>query len=51
MPKVPKLRCLYFFAISPEEHGDEIDFSPVDKHESLLQVDIITLVVHNQACP
>ena len=31
--------------------GDEVDFLPVDKHKSILQVDSITLGVHSQVCP
>ena len=31
--------------------GDEVDFLPVDKHKSILQVDSTTLGVHSQACP
>ena len=31
--------------------GDEVDFLPVDKHESVLQGDSITLSVRNHACP
>ena len=30
--------------------GDEVDFLHVDKHESFLQVNIITLGVCSQAC-
>ena len=29
---------------------DKVDFLPADKHKSFLQVDGITLGVHNQAC-
>ena len=29
----------------------EIDFSPVDKYKNFLQIDSITLGVHDQACP
>ena len=49
MPKVPKI-SLDIFAISPEKHWGEVDFLTVDKHKSFLQVDIITLVLHSQAC-
>ena len=31
--------------------GDEVDFLSTDKHKRFLQVDSITLGVHNQACP
>ena len=31
--------------------GYEIKFLPADKHNSFLQIDIITLSVHDQACP
>ena len=31
--------------------GDEIDFLPIDKHGSFLQVDIIILGVRSQVCP
>ena len=48
---VPKIRHLYILAISPEKDGDEVDFLPVDKHESVLQGDSITLGVRNHACP
>ena len=42
---------LHIFAISPEKHGDEVDFLPADKHESFLQVDSITFGVLSQTCP
>ena len=29
----------------------EIDFLPVDKRKNFLQIDSITLGVHDQACP
>ena len=41
---------LTYLAISPEKRGDEFDFVPVDKPESL-QVDSITLGVRIEACP
>ena len=47
MPKVPKIRSLHIFAISPEKLGDEVDFLPVGKCESFLQVHSITLSVHS----
>ena len=43
MPKVPKIRSLHIFAISPEKHMDEVDFLSADKHESFLQVDFQVL--------
>ena len=39
----------YIFAISPEKHRVEVDFLPANDHESLLQVDSITLGLCNQA--
>ena len=48
MPKVPKIRSLVFFAISPEKHGGEVGFLAADKHKSFLQVDSITLGLHSQ---
>ena len=50
MPKVPKIISLYIFAISPKNIRYEVDFLPVDKQESFLQDDSITLDVHSQAC-
>ena len=50
MPKVPKIRTFHIFAITPEKHGDEVDFLLVDKSKSFLQVDSITLGVGSQAC-
>ena len=50
MPKVPKIRRLHIFAISPEKHGGEVDILPENKHESFLQVDSITLGFCSQAC-
>ena len=35
----------------PKNMVDEVDFLPVDKYESFLQVDSITLDVCSQACP
>ena len=40
----------HIFAISPGKHGVEVDFLPANDHESLLQVDSITLGLCNQAC-
>ena len=40
-----------YLAISPEKHGDEVDFLPADKHESSLQIDtmiLIGMVRHSQ---
>ena len=51
MPKVPKIKSLHIFAISPEKVVDEVDFLPPDKHTIFLQVDSITLEVHGQVCP
>ena len=34
-----------------KKFGDVVDFLPVDKFESFLQVNSITLGVHSQACP
>ena len=31
--------------------GCEVDFLPANEHESLLQVDGVTLDLHSQACP
>ena len=56
MPRVPKIRSLHIFAISPEKHGwGEVEFFPANKHESFLhenfpQVDSITLDLLGQAC-
>ena len=51
MPKVPKIRSLHIFAISPEKHGENVvDFVPAEKHKALLG-DSITLGVCSQACP
>ena len=50
MSKVPKIRSLHIFAISPEKHGAEVDFLPANKNKSFLQVDGITLGVGSQAC-
>ena len=49
MPKVPKIKSLHIFAISPEKL--EVDFFRVDKHKVSLQVHSITLGVHSQAHP
>ena len=41
-----------YLAISPEKHGNEVDFLPADKHESSLQIDTIILmgmVKHSQS--
>ena len=50
MPKVPKIRSLHIYAISPEKHGVEVVLFPADKYKSFLQGDSI-LDVFNQACP
>ena len=49
MLKVPKVKSLHIFGISPGRHGD--DFLPADKHKNFLQIYSVTLVVYNQACP
>ena len=52
MAKVPKIRSLHIFAISPEKHGGwSWFFLPADEHESFLQVDSVNLGVCSQACP
>ena len=38
MPKVPKIRSLHIFVISPESIGDEVDFLPADKDKSFPEV-------------
>ena len=43
-----KFACL---CISPKNVRDKVDFLHADKHESFLQVVIITLGVRSQACP
>ena len=50
MPKVPKIRSMHIYAISPEKHGVEVVLLPADKYKSFLQSDSI-LDVFNQACP
>ena len=42
MPKIPKIRSLHIFAVSPEKHGDEADFLSTDK-QSFLQVASVSL--------
>ena len=42
MPKVPNISL--YLAISPEKHGDEVDFFPADKHENSLQIDTMILM-------
>ena len=49
MPQVLKVRRLHIFAISSEKVGNEVDFFPADKYESVLQVNSITLGVCSQA--
>ena len=51
MPKVPKIRSLHIFAISPVKHGGWSCFLPANKHEGFLQVDSITLGLFSEACP
>ena len=49
MPKLPKMRSLHIIAKSLGKHGEwSWFFLPVDKHESFLQVDRITLGVLSQ---
>ena len=55
MPRVPKIRSLHIFAISPEKQGGEVKLFPANKYESFLlenflQVDSITLDLLSQAC-
>ena len=51
--KVPKIRSLHIFAISPEKRGwgSEVDFLPANKHKNFQQVDSIALGLRSQACP
>ena len=57
MPKVPKIRSLHIFAISPEmfwrgERGQgELDFLPANEHQNFLQVGSITLGLCSHECP
>ena len=51
MPKIPKMRILHVFTICPENHMDEVDFLPANKHKSFLQVDSIALVVCSETYP
>ena len=39
MPKVPKIRILHIYAISPEKQGVEVVLLPADKYKSFLQGD------------
>ena len=50
MPKLPKVRSLHIFAISPEKRGDKVDFLPADKHQRFLQNASIILGVCPPAC-
>ena len=43
MPKLPKKTSLLFLC-NKKEVSDEIDFLHANKHESLLQIDTITLI-------
>ena len=45
MPKIPKIKSLYIFAIFSEKYGDEVDFLCADKHKLFLQIDIIDLII------
>ena len=52
MPKVPKIRSLHIFAISPEKTwGYEVVLLPTDKYESFLQDNTIILGVCNKDYP
>ena len=51
MPKVPKMRSLHIFAISPEKHEEVVVLLSTDKYESFQQGDSIILGVCNKACP
>ena len=44
-----QIKSLHIFAISSEEHGDEVDFLLFDKCNGFLQVDSIYLVMYSQA--
>ena len=45
MPKLPKITILLFFLqYLKKEVSDEIDFLYTNKHESLLQIDTMTLI-------
>ena len=37
MPKVPEIRSLHIFTISPEKLGDEVKFLPAGKYKRFLQ--------------
>ena len=50
IPKVPKIKSLHIFAISPENHRGEVGFLPANEHESFLQVDSITLGLRVFVC-
>ena len=51
IPKVPNVRSLHIFAVSPEKHGEwSWFFLRADKRKSFLRVDIITLGILSQAC-
>ena len=53
MPKIPKVRSLHIFALSPEKLGGEVDFLPANEQKSFLQDGSITLgfCSYRQACP
>ena len=46
--QIPKIRSLQYLQ---KNMGDEVDFLPADKHESLIHCGSITLGVHSQTCP
>ena len=48
--KVPTIRSLHIFTLSPEKRGGEVDFLPANKQESFLKVDSVTLALRSQAC-
>ena len=48
-PKYPKLQIYDIFAIS-QERGEVWSWE-TDKHQTILQVDVINLGGHGQACP
>ena len=49
-PKCPKQVCISLLYLQ-KNMSYEIDFLPADKHKIFLQIDSITLGVHDQACP
>ena len=51
MHKVPQIKSLHIFAISPEKHGGWSWVFACKKHEHFLQVDSITWGLRSQTCP